>query len=448
MTYARTLWLLLVCAALIRVGALVGMPDSLATDPDGYRAIAENIVEHGVFGHDRSPTAYRPPAYPLLLTPCVAVGAGTRLAIGALHVLLGLATVAMTFSLASRAGMGRGLAALAAGLVAADPILLMQSTLVMSETLAAALAVLVILLLDRCTRRPTSGKALLCGAALGMLAMCRPGLLAFAGMAVMALLWTGLFSRSHAKRSTKSENEKEGRGRSPGTWQVCVGLVVGLGVVVAPWIVRNQIAMGRPKVTTTHGGYTLLLGNNPFFYDYLQSTPWFGAWQADPFHAWWREILAAERLIEPDGPSERLVFRGPEAELQADALAYRYAFRTIRQQPGTFMWSCVVRAGRFWSPLPFRLSAGESQRHRLARYGVAAWYIVALMLALIGIGSVFFRRSHAARHVLLWSLLLAFSLTAVHTFYWSNLRMRAPLMPLVAIAAVAGITAFGRRETD
>jgi len=39
----------------------------------------------------------------------------------------------------------------------------------------------------------------------------------------------------------------------------------------------------------------------------------------------------------------------------------------------------------------------------------------------------------------LWGLLLAGSFTAVHAVYWSNIRMRAPLMPLVALAATAAI---------
>ena len=31
------------------------------------------------------------------------------------------------------------------------------------------------------------------------------------------------------------------------------------------------------------------------------------------------------------------------------------------------------------------------------------------------------------------------SVTAVHTFYWSNMRMRAPLTPVIALAAAAGV---------
>ena len=39
----------------------------------------------------------------------------------------------------------------------------------------------------------------------------------------------------------------------------------------------------------------------------------------------------------------------------------------------------------------------------------------------------------------LWGLLLVACLTAVHTFYWTDMRMRAPLMPVVALAAAGGL---------
>jgi hypothetical protein len=36
-----------------------------------------------------------------------------------------------------------------------------------------------------------------------------------------------------------------------------------------------------------------------------------------------------------------------------------------------------------------------------------------------------------------WGVLLCVAFTGVHAFYWSNLRMRAPLMPFVAVVAAA-----------
>lgn len=459
----RAFWLLLIVAALVRVGALAAMPDALLADPDGYRQLAENMLEHGVLGHGLVPTAYRPPAYPLLLVPCAALGAGTPAAIGMLHVLLGLATAGLTFALARRAGMKDIPAALAAGLVALDPILLTQSALVMSETLAALLVVLSVWLLDRCTHRPTAGNAVLAGAAWGGVVLCRPGLLAFAALAAIWLPWLAATARNagmqrglkeeKGERGERGREEKERRWRSAG--QVFAGVIAGLAVVVGPWVVRNQVAFARPIVATTHGGYTLLLGNNPFFYDHLRSGRWFQAWDAEPFHDWWRgERLAAELSTLATVDSDSGVMHdnalpplsSPAAELQTDALAYRHAFVSIRRQPGIFAWSCLVRAGHFWSPLPYRRSPDESSLRCAARYVVAVWYVAVFTLAAIGLGCVFFRKNRIRRSVFAWGLLAALALTAVHTVYWSNLRMRAPLMPLVAIAAVEGATRLQRRR--
>jgi len=44
-----------------------------------------------------------------------------------------------------------------------------------------------------------------------------------------------------------------------------------------------------------------------------------------------------------------------------------------------------------------------------------------------------------------FGLLLAVVFTGVHAFYWSNIRMRAPLVPLVAMAAAAGSAELVRR---
>ena len=152
----------LLLALLIRGGVLLLTPGALETDPDGYRRLAENLVEHGTFGTEcRSPlplgegkgegvsataeneerrtkneelplrpsaltltlsqrerglvpTAYRPPLYPLLLTGCVALGDYSRAAVAVLHLVMGVATVGLVLVLGRWWGLGNRGAALAA----------------------------------------------------------------------------------------------------------------------------------------------------------------------------------------------------------------------------------------------------------------------------------------------------------------------------------------------
>lgn len=427
--------LAVVLLALAVRGGVLMLPGALTEDPDGYRALAENVVAHGCFGRGDVPTAYRPPLYPLVLAPAVALGPNGSTAIRVLHLALGVATVWLTYRLGQSWGLGRW-ALVAAALVACDPILLAQSRLVMTETLATFLAVASLLALTAAARRPTVGRSALAGAALGAAALCRPTFLV--PLAVAAVVLPGL-ARPWSQR-----------------FKTLAGFAVAAAVVLAPWAVRNQVRFGRPIVATTHGGYTLLLGNNPWFYEYLREGCWGTAWDPTAFHEHW----AARASLDT-----------PADELRTDRLAYTEAWETIGNQPGMFAYSCLVRAGRLWGPLPHRTEADESPTHAAARYAVGAWYLAEFVLALVGLiathraaGLVLphraarlvpalGRRRHKAGGSLnaggsskigrpfswSWGVILVVAFTAVHAFYWSNLRMRAPLMQVVTLAAAAGV---------
>ena len=76
--------------------------------------------------------------------------------------------------------------------------------------------------------------------------------------------------------------------------------------------------------------------------------PWGSVWRADQFNADWNQASRA-------------------AKLQADRLAYAEAWQTIRREPVTFAYSCLVRLGRLWSPLPHQVTADETPLRRLSR---------------------------------------------------------------------------------
>ncbi|MFG0261902.1 MAG: hypothetical protein ACF788_05890, partial [Novipirellula sp. JB048] len=172
--------------------------DQFAQDPDAYRVIAETLSETGTFGlptasqtraaSDRGapelgatmvarPTAFRPPLYPYLLSWLTPQGKLHPLLIGALHLGLGGLTVLCTVSIASRLidrGRIGGASMLAAALVVLDPILLQQSTLVMTETIATASATLVIWFwVCRMSGSATVAKGLILGGLLALTYLCR-----------------------------------------------------------------------------------------------------------------------------------------------------------------------------------------------------------------------------------------------------------------------------------
>jgi hypothetical protein len=460
--------LLLILATVIRGGVLLATPDSLRSDPDGYRRLAENLVAHGTFGADNVPTAFRPPLYPLVLAGCVALGDCSRTAIGVLHVVLGVATVWLVWVLGRWWGLRRWAAMLAALLVACDPILLKWSTQVMTETLAVFLATagLVVLSIRHTpcavgeaaeaadgTRRVPATQAVLAGAVLALGAICRPTLLLWAIACGVALFVGCVLARTRKRRNSQTAWYI----RVPAcvqarTLRLPLAFFFGLLLVLAPWAIRNQLQFGRPIVTTTHGGYTLLLANNPEFYEWLRTGPWGSVWRSDRFDADW------------DG-------RKPPGEVASDRAAYDEAWQTIRREPGTFVYSCLVRLGRFWSPLPHQVAADETPLGRLSRWAVATWYVVEFLLATFGIVSGLRTKGEGRRErgeereseifpppspfpllsaSWLWGLLLVLCLSAVHTFYWTDMRMRAPIMPVVALAAAAalGCGAISARRSE
>jgi hypothetical protein len=219
-------------------------------------------------------------------------------------------------------------------------------------------------------------------------------------------------------------------------------------VMLSPWVVRNQIQFGRPIAGTTHGGYTLLLGNNPWFYSYLRNGAWGTVWDADAFTADW---------------SARLARGDAHSELANDRLAYAEAKKAIRHEPGMFLYASLVRIGRLWAPLGHRVDAGEGPFGRWLRYATAAWYALELSLAAVGLAAaltsrrltaagedeshpiVWAKTSPGWSRTWLWGVLLVLSFTAVHTLYWTNMRMRAPLEPVVALAAAGGVAWIAAR---
>lgn len=465
-----TLVSLLVFTLLIRGTVFWTMRANLQQDPDAYREIAENLLRHGEFALGKGepeggrnpfhPTAYRPPLYPVILSN-LPTADGQQLSlpkVAALHLLLGVATVSLTW-LASRrlldcrvgpategrAGPLQGhriggpalataslshptFAPLMAGFfVACDPLLLNQQTLVMTETLAAFLAILSLWSLARFDATRSWFDAALAGGAIGLAVLCRPTFLPWLGLVGLVML---LVRGGPNHKSQISDFRFANVG-----WRAAnlMGLVVAAAGVMSPWAIRNYRVFGKPIVTTTHGGYTLLLANNEPFYEWLQTKsgglPWV---PGDDFSQLYRRTVFMG------------ITGGSNEEFQ-DRLCYEQAFRTIQSSPSLFFWSNLYRVGQLWSPLPHKLKPEESARWRLLRYATCAWYCGVYVLVAVGIWCL---RSKLLQPPWGWGLLLCLTFTTVHTFYFTNMRMRAPLMPFVAIVAGAAAARTTERKRD
>lgn len=441
----------LIAAVAIRAGVIWGVPGGFAEDIDAYAAVADNLVRHGVFGYGERATAFRSPLYPVLLAGVRATGLSWTWGAGGLHLILGVATVALAMSLARRLGVGEG-AWLAGLLTACDPLLLFHSRLLMTETLSAALVTVAVWTAAEAERRDTAVAWFSAGVLLGLNALARPTFLAWipvtVGLIVLAGSGTGTGTAGSPGREVSGDGvcwASGGLGRR--AWRRAVLAALGAVAVLLPWGVRNAVIFGSPVFGTTHGGYTFYLANNPDYYAYLLAPDRRGVWDAAEFNRCWERELRAS---------------GAEGEPAADRLAYDLAWRTIAAQPGTFFRACLGRLASFWGVLPNIGDGDGAAFRRWGRYAVAGFYALELLAAVGGAWAIVRGRDGRSRNVaagkrercpgcqpsqriaLAWIVSAIAVLTFVHMFFWTNLRMRAPVMPMVAVFAAAGIAAAWR----
>ncbi len=432
--YQKTTWLLIMIAITIAIrGAVVfSNLDSFSEDPDAYRVIAETISKTGVLGlpnHQADgsitgrPTAFRPPLYPFLLSWLVTSSTLNHSLVAIFHVLLGVLTVLCTVSIASRLidGGRLGPKSLLAGLlVVVDPVLLQQSTLVMTETIATALTTITLWYwATRLTLRPSVRGALLLGILLSLAYYCRPTFLVW-GALMLPGIWFGTAS-CYRKR----------------TGMTIVTAAV-LFFAVGLWTIRNLSAVGHPVWATSHGGYTLLLANNPSFYEYLRNGKWGDAWNAEPFLTSYSHRFEADPStqefwnIDWKQATPTASAKAGLSEHEDDELSYNAAKATISREPAMFLWSCFVRLGRLWSPMPHHVP-GRTWTPILA---VTAYYLLFYFFVFVGavrLGRKLFTSPW-------WgTATLILTLSMLHAVYWSNLRMRSPAIPSLAVIAAVGI---------
>ena len=192
--------------------------------------------------------------------------------------------------------------------------------------------------------------------------------------------------------------------------------------MLLPWVARNYLVFEAPVLATTHGGYTLLWANNPEFYDYLQNgdSP---VWDSTSFH----------KRLEEDYPTAL----NSVEELARDKKLYDEAVENIKANPGMFAYSSVIRFGRLWRPLPHQLNQQESIKRTSARYLVGIWYSLQFLFAAVGLWQL---RAKLLSSPWIMIILLPISLSLLHSIFWSNIRMRAPIVPVIALLAVLGAT--------
>jgi hypothetical protein len=417
--------LLIFVAAALRGLALVEWSGHLTDDRDDYLVVARQYLAHGFWTpFDGVPSSFRPPLYPLLVAALEQCGGGPR-ALALLQLVLGTATVALTLRIGKKLNLG-GLSLIAGTLVAFDPLLIQYTTFPMTETLFTFLLTLLV----NAAVKPLDGgtdirswplvRSAIGGILLGACALCRPTIWAAAALFAAWQFWPWL------------------RRKAPGKRRAIMASIVGVcaAIVILPWGIRNWRILNAPVLTTTHGGYTLLLGNNREFFHQVAARPFLEEWknsEPDRFQKNWFADLVVQMQRD----------LGPHAnEIDQDRWMYRRAGASIVAEPRLFLRACALRFLEFWNIMP--LSPTRSAMPSFVNGLITCWYAAEGLLFLVGITTLLRRGNER------WSvtLILILSFTLVHLFYWSNMRMRAPLVPLIALLAAQGCSQWRRLESS
>jgi hypothetical protein len=421
-------------------------------DAGAYAAIAANLGRGD--GFTVGPGATQPssnysPGLPLLVAGIYELTGGVhertaRIALA----LLGALSILFTYLLAHRLRRAMdspsyravnasrdAVAGLVAALaVAVYPALLEYQGMLMSEPLAATLLAGAVLALfwagDTQLPGPGNGSGLpsdsassglrwlLPGVLLGALAMVRPEYLGIGVLLALVVLARGLWRRGHGEA-------RGGAAGSPkrGLAQAAI-LLAGLVLVVAPWTLRNAIALDRTVPISTGGGQVLFAGTylpsdgNPekVGAEVVARNPQlFGADAAEGLRL--EQILA--RLAAARYP-------GLETDQALSRLGKDQLWDDLSKEPLRFAGFVATKVWRIWSQGPRAV-----MREPLWR----AFHLALVALGLLGLGLLAWRRRWEA--LVLATVLLG--ITALSALLVASPRRVLVMAPLVA--ALAGVAA-------
>jgi 4-amino-4-deoxy-L-arabinose transferase-like glycosyltransferase len=381
-------------------------------DAAAYATIAANLDrgEGFTLGPDATqPASNYSPGVPLFAAGVYELTGGVHERTARLLLaLLGSLAVLFTYLIGRRlSGPPAGLIGAAA--IAVYPALIEYQGMLMGEPAAAALlsgAVLATLwAADPAVR---VWRWLLPGALFGALILVRPEHLGVALLVSLLVL---------------------GRARRPG-WREAIRpaatLLLALAAVVAPWTIRNAVALDRFVPVSTGGGQVLFAGT------YLPSN-------GDP------ERVGAE-IVErhPDlfGPHalqrlrlEQVLARlaaqrypGMEADRALSKMGKQQLWDDVTEEPVEYLGFVATKIGRIWSH-------GPREVMREPGWEIFHWMLLALGMA----GLTVLARQRRWEAILLATILIA--ITAISALLVASPRRVLVMMPLVAALAGVGVIA-------
>jgi hypothetical protein len=418
--------MLVLSALLVRVGFVLqlqraGFPPN---DTAFYHAVGEGLARGGGYSVPSdvpypelfsraleidAPTARWPPVFTALVGVLYKAAGPDPLVVELANALLGTVAVGVAYVVALRA-YGRPAAVFVGGALTFWAGAVMFTDVLMPETLYT-LELLVVLWVALVVDPSRSRMVVGVGALVGIAALTRGEGLFLAVIPLAA--WS-------VDRSIRS--------------LVRPGLLVILGVVlvVAPWTVRNLIALGEPVIISTNGAQTFYSGHNP---------------QADGGPTY----VPLSLLDRVDG------VQGTERELEAERITRDAALTWLRQHPLRELELIPLKiaslnrgsgaATRIWlSPNAAPLTDGGAAA-RVAAHAASLTNVVllAMFVAVLAMRWRSLLTNPATRAAL---AMLALAAVLYGFVLYGNFRYRLPLEPLMLLVCAALVQDVWRRRAN
>ncbi len=368
-------------------------------DGDGYVSVS--------LGSDQlRPSATHPPAFPVLLAALDLVGIRSVGAHRVALALLGALGVGLLGLLGQRlAGSAVGL--VAAGIAALHPLWVEPGGVLMSEALHLVVITGVLLLAVLVLEQPALPRLIGLGLVMGAAVLTRSESVVLVALIAVPLIFVA--------------------GRSaPARLRIAGAIAAGLVVVVVPWIVRNEVQVASPTLSTNLGG--TLTGS--YCADTFRSGDAYGGWS----------LLCAFGAAAGVPRDPGRVQTEAEIDGHLRTTARRFADDHRSELPGV----AAARVGRTWGlfhsgdQLRFDVSEGRPRS-----WQTAGQYVGWVLLVLAVVGAALLPRRDWRRWWVVAMPIVAVTISAA--VIYGSTRMRISAEPSIALLAAFGVVATARR---
>ena len=407
-TVHRLLLAVIALAAVLRIGWVLYAQTIPGSDFQQYDLLAQRLANgQGYVDEFGEPSAFYAIGWPFFLSIVYRIFGYSLIAAQLVNALMAVGSVALVFVI-SRYLLNDRFALLAALLVAINPTLVLYSSAHGTESLFIFQLLLISWLLMRSIKSPTAFGLILIGILTGLAVLVRP---------VAICVPLGAFAADYFmnRRDIRNSLKK-------------AIIIVGVSIViVAPWVVRNSVAVGATTLQTS-SGVTLWIGHNPDATGGLMPPP-----LIDGLSAGGARPGAGENT----------------SEAEANSAYTSAAIRSVLNNPLRTVTLIPSKMFELWAG--HRHAVSHSTRHNYR--GIPDYVIKflplltqAYLVLLLGIVLIAYGLKNSRRLLLTGAGLgltgTMFFWNAYHALNFGSGRYHVPMEPFLAIMAASAISAI------